>query len=231
MSRGRIEQAFDDTSPAKIHRGWDMKKSKTLSRNEEGVVGIGALIIFTATILVAAVAAGVMIDTSSTLQQKAEKIGLETIIEVSSSVGVDTIVGERSSSTALNLTHMKITISPAEGTDEIDLNQMLIKLSNGTKMVDNLRYHSSTADSTHFTVTELRDRDDSFTKTTPVINSGDIVCITIKVDPTDGSSANIRFPVRQTLHLELIPEFGASATIDTITPASYGVDTIVILYP
>ena len=126
---------------------------------------------------------------------------------------------------------MKITILPDEGADEIDLNQMLIKLSNGTKMVDNLRYHSSMADGTHFTATELRDRDDSFTKTTPVINSGDVVCITIKVDPTDGSSANIRFPVRQTLHLELIPEFGASTTVDTITPAAYGIDTIVILYP
>ena len=82
-------------------------------------------------------------------------MGLETIIEVSSSVRVDTIVGERNSSTALNLTHMKITISPSEGTGEIDLNQMLIKLSNGTKMVDSLRYHSSTADGTHFTVTKL----------------------------------------------------------------------------
>ncbi|CAD6492277.1 MAG: hypothetical protein EMLJLAPB_00257 [Candidatus Argoarchaeum ethanivorans] len=75
MSRGRIEQAFDDAPPVKIHRGGDMKKSKTLSRNEEGVVGIGALIIFTATILVGAVAAEVMIDISSTLQQKAEKMG------------------------------------------------------------------------------------------------------------------------------------------------------------
>ncbi len=208
-----------------------MKKSKTLSSNEEGVVGIGVLIIYAATLLVAAVAAGVMIDTSSTLQQKAETLGLETIIEVSSSMRVDTIVGERSSSTAPTLTHVKITISPAEGTDEIDLNQMLIKLSNGTKMVDNLRYHSSMADGTHFTATELRDRDDSFSKTIPVINSGDIVCITIKVDPTDSSSANIWFPVRQTLHLELIPEFGASTIVDTITPASYGVNTIVILYP
>ena len=209
-----------------------MKKAKTLFRNEDGAVGIGTLIIFIAMVLVAAVAAGVLISTSGTLQQKAQSTGTETIAEISSNLMVDTIIGERSSSTALNFTDINVTISPNAGSGKIDLNQMVIKISNGTRLVDNLRY-GTTANGTHFTVTELRDDDDSFTTTVPVINTGDLVYITLKVDPTKSTtnSTKIEFPVRQPFHLELIPEFGASATIDTTTPSTYGVDTVISLYP
>lgn len=210
-----------------------MKKAKTLFRNEDGAVGIGTLIIFIAMVLVAAVAAGVLISTSGTLQQKAQSTGTETIAEISSNLMVDTIIGERSSSEALNFTDIKITISPNAGSGKIDLNQMVIKISNGTRLVDKLRYTSGTANGTLFNVTELRDDDDSFDSDTPVINTGDLVYITLKVDPTEDTtnSTSIDFPVRQPFHLELIPEFGASATIDTTTPATYGVDTVISLYP
>ena len=204
-----------------------MKKAKTLFRNEDGAVGIGTLIIFIAMVLVAAVAAGVLISTSGTLQQKAQTTGTETIAEISSNLMVDTIIGERSSPTATSFDMINVTISPSAGTDAIDLNQMIIKISNGTRLVDDLKY-GTTANGTHFTVTELRDDDGSFSNTTPVINTGDLVYITINVT---SSGTNIDFPVRQPFHLELIPEFGASATIDTTTPSTYGVDTVISLYP
>ena len=208
-----------------------MKKTKTLFRNEAGAVGIGTLIIFIAMVLVAAVAAGVLISTSGSLQQKAQTTGTETIAEISSNLMVDTIIGEKSTSTATNFTQVKVTISPSAGSGKIDLNQMVIKISNGTRFVDDLIYNSSTADGDYFTVTKLRDADGSFTNDTPVINSGDLVYITINVDPTDGNSTSIDFPVRQPFHLELMPEFGASSIIDTTTPSTYGVDTIISLYP
>ncbi|CAD6492927.1 MAG: Flagellin B2 [Candidatus Argoarchaeum ethanivorans] len=213
-----------------------MKKTKTLFRNEDGAVGIGTLIIFIAMVLVAAVAAGVLISTSGTLQQKAQTTGTETIAEISSNLMVDTIVGEKSSSTALNFTHINITISPNAGSAKIDLSQMIIKVSNGTRMVDNLVYNTTTdgiADNETFIVTELRDEDGSFTEATPVINTGDLVYITLKVDPLADANDSIciDFPARRPFHLELIPEFGATAIIDTTTPSTYGVDTIISLYP
>jgi len=211
-----------------------MKKAKTLFRNEDGAVGIGTLIIFIAMVLVAAVAAGVLISTSGTLQQKAQTTGTETIAEISSNLVVDTIVGERSGATATNFTQLKITISPSAGTANIDLSQMIIKISNGTRMVDDLTYSSSSiANDTLFSITKLRDEDDSFSSTTPVINTGDLVYVTLKVDPTldANETANINFPARQPFHLEMIPEFGTPATVDTTTPPTYGVDTVISLYP
>jgi flagellin FlaB len=209
-----------------------MKIVKKILEDREGAVGIGTLIIFIAMVLVAAVAAAVLINTSGILQQKAMQTGKETISQVSSNIMVTSIVGERSSSSALNFTNIKITITPNAGAGKIDLSQMVIKISNGTRMVDNLVY-GTTANGASFTVTELRDADDSFSTTTPVINAGDLVYITIKVDPTldTVNSTAIDFPVRQPMHLELIPEVGVSVTIDLTTPASYGVDTMINLYP
>lgn len=209
-----------------------MKIVKKILDDRKGAVGIGTLIIFIAMVLVAAVAAAVLINTSGILQQKAFTTGKETIAQVSSNIMVESIVGERSSSTALNFTDVKITISPNAGAGKIDLSQMVIKIGNGTRLVDHLTY-GTTANGTYFTVTELRDADDSFSITTPVINSGDLVYITIKVDPTldTANSTAIDFPVRKPMHIELIPETGAPVTIDLTTPASYGVDTVINLYP
>jgi flagellin FlaB len=203
-------------------------------KDKQGAVGIGTLIIFIAMVLVAAVAAAVLINTSGILQQKAQQTGKETIAQVSSNVMVTSIVGVRSSSGASNFDWVNITITPNAGAGKIDLSQMVVKIGNGTKMVD-LTYQKSGADSTHFGLSELRDADDSFNITgvanTPVINSGDLVVVSIYVKPGTNESADIDYPVRKPVHLELIPEVGAPLTIDMTTPASYGVDTLITLYP
>ena len=57
-----------------------------LNKNEEGAIGIGAMIIFIALILVAAVASTIIIKTAEELQQRAEATGDDTRDEISGKI-------------------------------------------------------------------------------------------------------------------------------------------------
>ena len=115
-------------------------------------VGIGTLIIFIAMVLVAAVAAAVLIQTSGVLQQKAQTTGKEATKEVSSNIDIDSIEGWRgglNSSTSKvdsfsdEIYRLDMRCSLKVGSEPVDLNQVVITITDGT-MTNDLRYIEGT---------------------------------------------------------------------------------------
>ena len=188
-----------------------MKANKHLMiNNDRAQAGIGTLIIFIAMVLVAAVAAAVLIQTSGVLQEKAQSTGKQATEEVSSNLMVKSIEGIRANNdtTAANMSDtidlLKITVALNIGSSEIDLNQVVITITDGLTTND-LVYanndktygaamtgfdaEATSADNMvalvegnatqYFVLEQMRDEDESFTQATPIMNPGDLVNIYI----------------------------------------------------
>jgi len=115
------------------------------STESRGQVGVGTLIVFIAMVLVAAIAAGVLINTAGLLQAQAQQTGEETTAEVSGGVDATTKIGsvgnittkyDDSSDTRINtqnfIYELRITVKGSPGASAIDLKNLSIHvLSNG----------------------------------------------------------------------------------------------------
>ncbi len=201
-----------------------MKANRKFLRDNHAQAGIGTLIIFIAMVLVAAVAAAVIISTSGILQQKAQKTGTEAIAEVSSNVKVLSMVGDRGGITNNYFEYVNITLETSAGAGRIDMSQFKLMISNGSSRAENMTYSTSLpTDTTTFSVAAYRDADGSFTSTTPVINSGDLVVISVYPDTA------IMYGARSPYRFEIIPETGIHVVKEGTTPVSYGVERYITL--
>ncbi len=210
------------------------KIGKIFKRKDAGSMGIGAMIIFIAMVLVAGIAASVLIQVANTLQMQALFTGTETIEEVSTGVAVDEVVGHVSNaSNGMDL--ITIGVRGLAGTAEIDLNQAKIELANNeTKMI--LSYNSSqhqsspdngsifdtsafdlTAD--EFGIIVIEDADGSLSTNTaiPIINRGDLVLITVNASSTFTPGLAERVDIWG----NVIPEIGSWGIIAFRTPSTY----------
>lgn len=98
--------------------------------NTKAAIGIGALIVFISLVLVAGIAATVIIQTMGSLEEGAIRTGEETTEEVSTGIGVFNIEGKIKPND--DLQDIAITIRPRAGSSNIDLNETIILISDGS---------------------------------------------------------------------------------------------------
>ena len=119
------------------------RKNKDIKKDEEAVVGIGTLIVFIAMILVAAVAATIIIQTSENLQNRAYAVAKQTIHEVSSGIKIIDITGYTDTNKT-KIEYLAISISPRAGSYDLDINETLVYLEYDNLTVLSLAYQSFT---------------------------------------------------------------------------------------
>jgi flagellin FlaB len=94
-------------------------------KSKKAEAGIGTLILFIALILVAAVAAGVLIQTSGSLQSKALATGSKAQTQVSTQLAVNLMWGE--DGTLGNVSRVYAELKLAPGSDALKLNDTLLE--------------------------------------------------------------------------------------------------------
>jgi flagellin-like protein len=102
---------------------------RILDGEERGQVGIGTLIVFIAMVLVAAIAAGVLINTAGFLQTQAEATGEESTAQVTDSLQVYTAAvpqGQIDTSNGIQQIDLQVGLGP--GSNRLDLQNVEIQV-------------------------------------------------------------------------------------------------------
>ena len=223
-----------------------MKNIKRILKEDDlGDMGIGAMIVFIAMVLVAGIAASVLIQTANRLEIQAMKTGQETTEEVASGIGIEDITGQKGTGpnatwTPDTILNMTICVTPRSGSKDVDLSNTVVELSDSTTKYilayDTTNWFAAPdaagvfktaafgGTAMQFGIIVLEDADSSCQALKPVINKGDHVLLTISSGACFGGLTE-----RTDIWGMVIPESGAPGVFAFRTPASYP-ETVYDLY-
>ncbi|MUV90332.1 flagellin [Halapricum sp. CBA1109] len=155
-------------------------------RWDRGQVGIGTLIVFIAMVLVAAIAAGVLINTAGFLQSKSEAAGQQSGDQVTNRLEVASATGAVDQSSG-QVTDVDLTVKQAPGAENVDLRNVTVSWveSGGTfnLVYDEVATTATSADG-RFNIEAFKDSDGS----SPVLNDPDDR-LTMIFDLDDGTGS------------------------------------------
>jgi len=100
-----------------------------VDKESRGQVGIGTLMVFIALVLVAAIAAGVLINTAGFLQSQAESTGQESTDQVANNIQIDSVIGidPQDGDTTDEIDQLQLRISRGPGSDPVNLDNAVLE--------------------------------------------------------------------------------------------------------
>ena len=198
---------------------------------DRGQVGIGTLIVFIAMVLVAAIAAGVLVNTAGFLQATAEDTGQESVDQVTNRLDVISQHGIVNDSDPANysatIDELRLAVRMSSGSGELALQNSTIKYTSETTAVNLAYENESTAGGTEvtqrnvsnlesgeFTVEDKNDNGDSY----PVLDEeSDRFEIVINASNVEGAGKTGLDP-GESLQLELTTRSGGTTNVVLTMP-------------
>ncbi|WP_254861904.1 archaellin/type IV pilin N-terminal domain-containing protein [Halovivax gelatinilyticus] len=199
------------------------------SEDERGQVGIGTLIVFIAMVLVAAIAAGVLINTAGSLQSQASDTGTETQQAVANQIEVVHAYGDTNAdiaadgsvnTAASHVEQINLVVKKSAGSDVIDLNSMTVQYTS-----DSVSETLELGDG--FDSTELT----SGTESDALVSTDDRIEIHIDLSSADNSAfdEDQHLDPGDSATVELVDQSGAQFSYGVTVPATFADDAAVVV--
>ena len=184
------------------------------SDDDRGQVGIGTLIIFIALVLVAAVAAGVLVNTAGLLQSQAEETGQDAQSQVGNQIDVVSATGEVEAGFDEDdnidegpaVDGANLVVKKSAGSDPIDLEDATIQYTSGDTSTT-LTYDSDAGEDT-FAVEDLDE-----TEETVMTSNGDRLVVSISLNEIENDdNAGTGLEAGSSATLRIVDQSGATTT-------------------
>jgi len=179
--------------------------------NKKAEMGIGTLVLFIAMILVAAIAAGVLIQTATNLQSRALETGSRSTQQVSTALETILLYGENGVSPMSTVEFVFQNLRLVAGSDPIKLNDTLVSVDVSNLSTDLTYNETAVCDDTvvagSFAVVHLKQGNEY---NPDYVNTGDVVQFCYRLPRAVGEDETIR--------VNVIPKVGNVMTVQVTTP-------------
>ena len=187
--------------------------------NRRAEMGVGTLIIFISLLLVAAVAAGVLIQTAGSLQQQALSTGTQATGQISTNAVALEVSATDGTAGSINNFTMIMRLAPGSDPIRLDAATLSFSTSNTTQSYTYNDNTSETGSTTEFTVNYMQT---GAAHSPGVLVTGDVIELNFLAIRQIGQSENVR--------INFIPQIGTATLVQFALPDVISTQRV-YLYP